>query len=134
MSAMPIGVSMMPLENRHDTLIDVATTAERLGYDSYFLPETWAYDVTVLMAEAAFRRAGAGAPARRARSARRGDRCPTAQAQPGSEDGGSHLSGGAHRRVRATRRRAGGRLASVSLSAPLLAPRPGAPPRRCRAL
>ncbi|PYN45302.1 MAG: LLM class flavin-dependent oxidoreductase [Candidatus Rokuibacteriota bacterium] len=55
MSAMPIGVSMMPLENRHDTLIDVATTAERLGYDSYFLPETWAYDVTVLMAEAAFR-------------------------------------------------------------------------------
>src|SRR5439155_178141 len=55
MSAMPIGVSMMPLANRHDTLIDVATTAERLGYDSYFLPETWAYDVTVLMAEAAFR-------------------------------------------------------------------------------
>src|SRR5207245_1590015 len=55
MSAMPIGVSVMPLENRHDTLIDVATTAERLGYDSYFLPETWAYDVTVLMAEAAFR-------------------------------------------------------------------------------
>src|SRR3989475_5147014 len=55
MSAMPIGVSVMPLENRHDTLIGVATTAERLGYDSYFLPETWAYDVTVLMTEAAFR-------------------------------------------------------------------------------
>src|SRR5207253_9549486 len=55
MSAMPIGVSVMPLENRHDTLIDVATTAERLGYDSYFLPEAWAYDVTLLMAEAAFR-------------------------------------------------------------------------------
>jgi len=55
MSAMPLGVSVMPLENRRDTLIDVATTAERLGYDSYFLPETWAYDVTILMAEAAFK-------------------------------------------------------------------------------
>ena len=55
MSAMPLGVSVMPLENRHETLIGVATLAERLGYASYFLPETWAYDVTVLMAEVAFR-------------------------------------------------------------------------------
>lgn len=55
MSAMPLGVSVMPLENRHDTLIGVAEIAERLGYASYFLPETWAHDVTVLMTEAALR-------------------------------------------------------------------------------
>jgi len=55
MSAMPVGVSVMPLENRREALIGVATTAERLGYDAYFLPETWAQDITVLMAEAALR-------------------------------------------------------------------------------
>jgi len=55
MRAMPVGVSVMPLENRREALIGVATTAERLGYDAYFLPETWAQDITVLMAEAALR-------------------------------------------------------------------------------
>jgi alkanesulfonate monooxygenase SsuD/methylene tetrahydromethanopterin reductase-like flavin-dependent oxidoreductase (luciferase family) len=50
-----VGVSVMPLDNRRDALVDVATTAERLGYDGYFLPETWAHDVTVLMAEAALK-------------------------------------------------------------------------------
>src|SRR5262244_1596356 len=53
MSDALVGVSVMPLDNRRDALVDVATTAERLGYDGYFLPETWAHDVTVLMAEAA---------------------------------------------------------------------------------
>jgi alkanesulfonate monooxygenase SsuD/methylene tetrahydromethanopterin reductase-like flavin-dependent oxidoreductase (luciferase family) len=53
MSDALVGVSVMPLDNRRETLVDVATTAERLGYDGYFLPETWAHDVTVLMAEAA---------------------------------------------------------------------------------
>src|SRR5262249_23079210 len=53
MSDALVGVSVMPLDNRRDVLVDVATTAERLGYDGYFLPETWAHDVTVLMAEAA---------------------------------------------------------------------------------
>jgi alkanesulfonate monooxygenase SsuD/methylene tetrahydromethanopterin reductase-like flavin-dependent oxidoreductase (luciferase family) len=43
----------MPLENRRQTLLAVATAADRLGYDGYFLPETWAYDTTVLLAEAA---------------------------------------------------------------------------------
>jgi alkanesulfonate monooxygenase SsuD/methylene tetrahydromethanopterin reductase-like flavin-dependent oxidoreductase (luciferase family) len=52
---MPVGVSVMPLENRREALIGVATTAERLGYNAYFLPETWAQDITVLMAEAALR-------------------------------------------------------------------------------
>jgi alkanesulfonate monooxygenase SsuD/methylene tetrahydromethanopterin reductase-like flavin-dependent oxidoreductase (luciferase family) len=50
-----IAVSLMPLENRRETLLQVATTADRLGYDGYFLPETWAYDTTVLLAEAAVR-------------------------------------------------------------------------------
>jgi alkanesulfonate monooxygenase SsuD/methylene tetrahydromethanopterin reductase-like flavin-dependent oxidoreductase (luciferase family) len=55
MNAKPIGVSVMPLDNRRETLVGVASIAERLGYSSYFLPETWAHDVTVLMAEAAIR-------------------------------------------------------------------------------
>jgi alkanesulfonate monooxygenase SsuD/methylene tetrahydromethanopterin reductase-like flavin-dependent oxidoreductase (luciferase family) len=45
----------MPLENRHATFVALATTADRLGYDGFFLPETWAYDTTVLLAEAAVR-------------------------------------------------------------------------------
>ena len=55
MSAMPVGVSVMPLDNRRETLIGVAMTAERLGFHAYFLPETWAHDITVLMAEASIR-------------------------------------------------------------------------------
>ena len=50
-----IGVSVMPLETRRETLIGLATEADRLGYDGFFLPETWAFDVTVLLAEAAVR-------------------------------------------------------------------------------
>src|SRR6059036_1528043 len=52
-----IGVSVMPLDNRRDALVRVATTADRLGYHGFFLPETWARDVTVLLAEAAVRTA-----------------------------------------------------------------------------
>jgi alkanesulfonate monooxygenase SsuD/methylene tetrahydromethanopterin reductase-like flavin-dependent oxidoreductase (luciferase family) len=50
-----IGVSVMPLDNRRDALVRVATTADRLGYHGFFLPETWAHDITVLLAEAAVR-------------------------------------------------------------------------------
>src|SRR5947199_7638711 len=50
-----IGVSVMPLDNRRDALVGVAATADRLGFDGFFLPETWAFDVTVLLAEAAVR-------------------------------------------------------------------------------
>jgi alkanesulfonate monooxygenase SsuD/methylene tetrahydromethanopterin reductase-like flavin-dependent oxidoreductase (luciferase family) len=45
----------MPLENRRQTLVALATAADRLGFDGLFLPETWAYDTTVLLAEAAVR-------------------------------------------------------------------------------
>src|SRR4030095_5752720 len=50
-----IGLSVMPLETRRDAIIGLATEGDRLGYDGFFLPETWAYDVTVLLAEAAAR-------------------------------------------------------------------------------
>jgi alkanesulfonate monooxygenase SsuD/methylene tetrahydromethanopterin reductase-like flavin-dependent oxidoreductase (luciferase family) len=55
MNAMPLGVSVMPLDNRRDALLGVAVSAEQLGYRAYFLPETWAHDVTVLIAEMALR-------------------------------------------------------------------------------
>jgi alkanesulfonate monooxygenase SsuD/methylene tetrahydromethanopterin reductase-like flavin-dependent oxidoreductase (luciferase family) len=45
----------MPLENRRKAFTALATGADRLGFDGFFLPETWAYDTTVLLAEAAVR-------------------------------------------------------------------------------
>jgi len=45
----------MPLETRRDVLIAVARMADRLGYDAFFMPETWAHDITVLLAEVALR-------------------------------------------------------------------------------
>ena len=53
MSRLRIGVSVMPLENRREALVGLATAADRRGYDLFMLPETWAYDATVLLAEAA---------------------------------------------------------------------------------
>ncbi|MGH7391983.1 MAG: LLM class flavin-dependent oxidoreductase [Candidatus Rokuibacteriota bacterium] len=50
-----IGVSVMPLENRREVLTGLATAADRLGYDGFFLPEAWGYDTTVLLADAAAR-------------------------------------------------------------------------------
>lgn len=55
MSARRLGVSIMPLDNRRDVLVGTAAAADARGYDGFFLPETWAYDVTVLLAEAALR-------------------------------------------------------------------------------
>src|SRR5262245_8104522 len=50
-----IAVSVMPLENRRETLIAAARTADRLGYDAFLMPETWAHDITVLLAEVALK-------------------------------------------------------------------------------
>src|SRR5215472_5315817 len=50
-----IAVSVMPLETRRDVLIAVARMADRLGYDAFFMPETWAHDITVLLAEVALK-------------------------------------------------------------------------------
>lgn len=51
----PLAVSVMPLETRRETLLAVATGAERFGFDAFFLPETWAFDTLVVLAEAAVR-------------------------------------------------------------------------------
>jgi alkanesulfonate monooxygenase SsuD/methylene tetrahydromethanopterin reductase-like flavin-dependent oxidoreductase (luciferase family) len=50
-----LAVSVMPLENRRETLIHIAGAAERLGYEAFLLPETWAHDTIVVLAEAALR-------------------------------------------------------------------------------
>jgi len=55
MSRGRLGVSIMPLDNRRDVLVGTATAADARGWDGFFLPETWAYDITVLLAEAAVR-------------------------------------------------------------------------------
>jgi len=54
-TASSVGVSLMPLENRRETIVRTATEADRRGYGGFYLPETWAHDVTVLLAEAALR-------------------------------------------------------------------------------
>src|SRR5215467_10684122 len=50
-----IALSVMPLETRREAIIGLATEGDRLGYDGFFMPETWGYDMTVLLAEAAAR-------------------------------------------------------------------------------
>ena len=45
----------MLLETRREAIIGLATKGDRLGYDAFFMPEAWAYDMTVLLAEAAAR-------------------------------------------------------------------------------
>jgi len=50
-----IAVCVMPLETRRDVLIAVARMADRLGYDAFSMPETWAHDITVLLAEVALK-------------------------------------------------------------------------------
>ena len=50
-----LAVSVMPLENRRETILYIATAADRLGYETFFLPETWSHDTTLLLAEAAIR-------------------------------------------------------------------------------
>ncbi|HEV8142875.1 MAG TPA: hypothetical protein VGQ77_08455 [Methylomirabilota bacterium] len=47
-----IGVSVILLETRREAIISLATEADRPGYDGFFMPETWAFDMTVLLAEA----------------------------------------------------------------------------------
>ncbi|HMH51294.1 MAG TPA: LLM class flavin-dependent oxidoreductase [Candidatus Acidoferrum sp.] len=50
-----IGLAVAPMETRREAIIALATEGDRLGYDGFFLPEAWAYDITVLLAEAAAR-------------------------------------------------------------------------------
>jgi alkanesulfonate monooxygenase SsuD/methylene tetrahydromethanopterin reductase-like flavin-dependent oxidoreductase (luciferase family) len=48
-----LAVACMPLETRRESVLHLATTADRLGYDTLYLPETWSWDVTVALAELA---------------------------------------------------------------------------------
>ena len=52
---LPLAVSVMPLENRRATILYIAMAADRLGFNAFFLPESWAHDATILLAEAAVR-------------------------------------------------------------------------------
>lgn len=45
----PLGVVVMPMENRLDILQYVAVRADALGYVGFALPETWSYDTAVLL-------------------------------------------------------------------------------------
>lgn len=49
----PLAVHMMPMETRREAIIHLAKKADELGYTAVFLPETWSYDITSLLAEVA---------------------------------------------------------------------------------
>ena len=48
-----LSAAVMPLENRREQFVTLATLADELGYDGIMFPETWSYDITVLLAELA---------------------------------------------------------------------------------
>ena len=45
-----LGVSVMPLETRLDTILYLGKKADELGYKQFALPETWSYDMTSVLA------------------------------------------------------------------------------------
>src|SRR3954447_12522283 len=45
-----LGVGLTPMETRRDVVLHVASRAEELGYDAFFLAEGWAHDATLLLA------------------------------------------------------------------------------------
>jgi alkanesulfonate monooxygenase SsuD/methylene tetrahydromethanopterin reductase-like flavin-dependent oxidoreductase (luciferase family) len=50
-----LAVSVVPQETRREAILHIGATADRLGYDAFFLPEAGTYDGTVLLAELATR-------------------------------------------------------------------------------
>ena len=52
---LPIAVSVMPLGTGREAILYLSQKADALGYEALFLPETWSYDVMVLLAEVAVR-------------------------------------------------------------------------------
>jgi len=52
---MSLAVGLTPLETRRDVVLHVATRAESLGYDAFFVAEGWGHDASVLLAEVATR-------------------------------------------------------------------------------
>jgi alkanesulfonate monooxygenase SsuD/methylene tetrahydromethanopterin reductase-like flavin-dependent oxidoreductase (luciferase family) len=55
MPAPRLAVTVMPLENRREVILSLGTSAERYGYDAFFMPETWSWDITVLLGGVAAR-------------------------------------------------------------------------------
>lgn len=51
----PLAVGVTPLETRRDVVLHLATRAEELGYDAFFVAEAWGHDASVLLAEIAMR-------------------------------------------------------------------------------
>src|ERR1700709_1348990 len=51
----PLSVGLTPLETRREAVLHVATRAEQVGYDAFFLAEGWGHDAPVLLAEVAGR-------------------------------------------------------------------------------
>jgi alkanesulfonate monooxygenase SsuD/methylene tetrahydromethanopterin reductase-like flavin-dependent oxidoreductase (luciferase family) len=51
--ARTLSAAVMPLENRREQFVALATLADELGYAGVMFPETWSYDITVLLAEIA---------------------------------------------------------------------------------
>ena len=52
---MRLAIGLTPLETRREVVLHVATRAESLGYDAFFLAEGWGHDASVLLAEVATR-------------------------------------------------------------------------------
>jgi alkanesulfonate monooxygenase SsuD/methylene tetrahydromethanopterin reductase-like flavin-dependent oxidoreductase (luciferase family) len=52
---MSVAIGLTPLETRRDIVLHVATRAEHLGYDAFFVAEGWGHDASVLLAEVATR-------------------------------------------------------------------------------
>lgn len=55
MNKVPLNVSFVPLETRHDVILHVALKAEELGYAGFMMPEAWSYDMMVLLTEIAMK-------------------------------------------------------------------------------
>jgi alkanesulfonate monooxygenase SsuD/methylene tetrahydromethanopterin reductase-like flavin-dependent oxidoreductase (luciferase family) len=52
---MKLGIGLTPMETRRDVVLHVATRAESLGYDAFFMAEGWGHDASVLLTEVALR-------------------------------------------------------------------------------
>ncbi len=52
---MSLAVGLTPLETRREVVLHVATRAESLGYEAFFVAEGWGHDASVLLAEVATR-------------------------------------------------------------------------------
>ena len=50
-----LSIIIMPLENRREAILELAMNAEKQGFGAILLPETWAFDTTVLLSEIAVR-------------------------------------------------------------------------------